>query len=1222
MVPVVFEAEPVALFPRSKGGGGFSLSSGAGTQLEGLPPRPDAGFIGRDETLLALDRAFDDHAIVLLHAYAGSGKTTAAAEFARWYRETGGIEGPVLFASFDRYQPLARVLDQFGQAFSKMLERTGGQWLALDDAARRRMALQIMRQVPLLWIWDNVEPVAAFPKGSASKWSAQEQRELADFLRAARETKAKFLLTSRRDEYDWLGDLPARIAVQPMPFQERLELARVLAAKHGRRLTDVEDWRPLLEFTQGNPLAITILVGQALRDGLRTREQVHAFVARLRAGEAVFHDEVAQGRTRSLAASLNYGFEHAFNKEERRQLALLHLFRSFVQATSMVQMAGLSREAGAQLLDRAAEVGLLTTYGGGAYSVHPALPWFFRKFFEQLSIEEQETAVRAYIEAVGSMGTYYHQQYTEGNREVISALKAEELNLLHAWSLGRQHGLWSRVISIMQGLRVLYDHTGRRAEWARLVAESRSDFVDPVTDGPIPGREVEWSLIIDYQARLARESRRWEQAVRLLRKKVDWSRRRRAQSPDRNSSRTLAASLHELAQAQREMDDPESIEAYRESFELANEIDDRAGAATAAFGLGHAYESLPAIHDPDEAEGWYQKSLELTPEGDRMYKASSLAQLGFIAHERFKEGRAGGRPQTELLRYLNDAMRRYHEAMEMTPKDAIIQVSAIHNQLGNLYYDAGEVARALRHYRESIRMTETAGDLYGAAKARFNVAVVLEGAGRTADARQYAEAALRGFKIYGDDTADEFQRTLPAVSPARQSWRLRRLTAYQPKCEEEIPMMMKKRKYQRCISAIRRLAGAIFVTAVIGTPAAQAQTLNTLANFNGANGAYPEQVGSLVQGTDLNFYGVTEEGGAGSNCGLAAGCGTVFSMAPSGALTTLYSFCVQAGCPDGAYPQGGLTQGSDGNFYGTTAGTTSCCGNGPDYGTVFKITPGGVLTTLHSFGGSDGAYPSGTLVQATNGILYGTTTEGGTFSCAIYVGCGTVFRITTAGKFKSLFSFNGATGAYPRGGLIEVKGKLYGAAQTGGTSANCNSLGYPTDGCGTIFSISTGGAFAVLHDFDGYDGLQPPNALVLGSNGSLYGATYSGGGCFGNADGCGTVFRITTAGSLTSLLDFNNDGANPAGTLIQASDGNFYGVTDGAGHNSTGGGVCGSAGYGTIFKITPSGVLTTLYTFSGASDGGCPDGGLIEGSDGNLYGTTYVGGASNLGTVFSLSVGL
>src|ERR1022692_2242250 len=218
MVPVVFEAEPVALFPRRKGGTGFSLSSGAGAELEGLPPRPDAGFIGRDEPLLALDRAFDDHAIVLLHAYAGSGKTTAAAEFARWYRETGGIDGPVLFTSFEHYRPLLSVVNDLGSAFDEVAQ----DWLALDETKRRGAALQLLRQRSVLWIWDNVEPVAGFPKGSESKWSAQEQRELADFLRAARETKAKFLLTSRREERDWLGDLPARIPVPRMPDPDRL----------------------------------------------------------------------------------------------------------------------------------------------------------------------------------------------------------------------------------------------------------------------------------------------------------------------------------------------------------------------------------------------------------------------------------------------------------------------------------------------------------------------------------------------------------------------------------------------------------------------------------------------------------------------------------------------------------------------------------------------------------------------------------------------------------------------------------------------------------------------------------------------------------------------------------------------------------------------------------------------------------------------------------------
>jgi hypothetical protein len=230
MVPVVFEAEPVALCPRRTGIGALTLKlDNSAAEIEGLPPRPDAGFIGRDGTLLALDRAFDDHAIVLLHAYAGSGKTSTAAEFARWYRETGGIDGPVLFTSFEHYRPLVSVLNDLASGFDDVSQ----DWLALGETKRRGAALQLLGQRSVLWIWDNVELVAGFPKGNESTWSAQEQSELADFLRAARETKAKFLLTSRRDERDWLGDLPASVAVPPMLFQVRVELTRALRPSMG-----------------------------------------------------------------------------------------------------------------------------------------------------------------------------------------------------------------------------------------------------------------------------------------------------------------------------------------------------------------------------------------------------------------------------------------------------------------------------------------------------------------------------------------------------------------------------------------------------------------------------------------------------------------------------------------------------------------------------------------------------------------------------------------------------------------------------------------------------------------------------------------------------------------------------------------------------------------------------------------------------------------------------
>jgi len=761
MVPVVFEAEPLALFPKRAGAPTLSFKlDTAVAPMEGLSAGPDAGFIGRDETLLALDRAFDTQRIVLLHAYAGSGKTTAAVEFARWYRETGGVPA-VLFSSFQHHKPLFSVLGDLGGVLDEGLTL---QWHAINDPKRRRAAaIEIMRQLPLLWVWDNVEGVAGFPRGTESQWSAQEQRELADFLREARGTKARFLLTSRRDERGWLGDLPAPVEVPRMPFQERLELARALASKHNRSLTEVEDWRPLLDFTQGNPLAITVLVGQALRDKLRTRDEIEAFVARLRAGERVFQDEESEGRTRSLAASLKYGFEHAFNEEERKQLALLHLFQGFVDVDALRRMTGFTREAGIVLLDRAAEVGLLTAHGGGYYAIHPALPWFFRKLFEERDPEAREAAVRAYVEAVGALGSYYHNQYGAGNRDVIGVLRAEEPNLLHAWALARKHGWWDPVTSAMQGLRQLYDHTGRRAEWARLVAEIVPDFVDPETGGPLPGREDEWGFANDYRVRLARETRQWEAAERLQRIRVERD-RRRFRDDDQNTVRTLAVGLHELGEIQRETGRAECADSYRESFDLALGIQDRSGAATAAFNLGHSYLDTPAMRNLDEAERWYRKSLDLTPAGDRLGRARCLGQLGHVAYERFQDARKAGRPQAEILRHLNDAARQYHEALQMTPSDAIGQLAAIHNQLGVIYRNAGDLDRALHHYRESIRLEEAQGNLYGAAQTRYNVALALAGARRFPEARQYADAALRGYQSYGGGAADKVQDTLDLIA--------------------------------------------------------------------------------------------------------------------------------------------------------------------------------------------------------------------------------------------------------------------------------------------------------------------------------------------------------------------------------------------------------------------------------------------------------------------------
>jgi uncharacterized repeat protein (TIGR03803 family) len=367
--------------------------------------------------------------------------------------------------------------------------------------------------------------------------------------------------------------------------------------------------------------------------------------------------------------------------------------------------------------------------------------------------------------------------------------------------------------------------------------------------------------------------------------------------------------------------------------------------------------------------------------------------------------------------------------------------------------------------------------------------------------------------------------------------------------------------------------------------ASPAQTFTTLVNFDGANGALPYFM-SLIQGTDGNYYGTTQGGGV-------FGDGTVFKITPGGTLTTLYSFCAQAGCTDGSYPYAGLVQASNGNFYGTTleGGTTG-------YGTVFKITSAGTLTTLHSFDYTDGASPASVLMQASNGDLYGTTRNGGTSG-----NYGTVFKITLGATLTTLHIFLGYTagdGANPYAGLVQgTNGDLYGTTLAGGTP-----------NAGTIFRMTPAGALTPLYAFSPDDdgAYNPYCGLVQAANGDFYGTTFGGG-----VNGYGIVFKITPGGTLTTLYSFDDtDGASIYAGLVLATDGNFYGTTSAGGTNQD----------GTVFKITPGGTLTTLHIFD-RTDGSNPFGGLMQATNGTFYGTTYAGGTDEFdGTVFSLSVGL
>jgi tetratricopeptide (TPR) repeat protein len=766
-VPVVFEAAAVRLFPRA--GEEFQVNFRAHAPAEsGVPPAPDIGFIGRDETILKLDRTFNEQSIVLLHGYAGSGKTSAVAEFARWYGQTGNLSGPVLFISFEQHKTLPRVLDELGRAFESGLSKGGIQWLTLDDEQRRDVALQVLRQIPVLWVWDNVEPIGGFPTGTPSAWNASEQEGLADFLRAGRGTKAKFLLTSRRDERDWLHDLPARIGLPPMPFDERVQMTEELAKKRGRRLDDVEDWRSLLRFTQGNPLTLTVLVGQALREGLRSRDQIEGFVGKLQAGEAVFEDEASEGRTRSLAASLAYGFENAFTEAERKQLALLHLFQGFVQVPALQLMGaeeeewclpevrGITREDGIVLLDRAAEVGLLTELGHASYSIHPALPWFFRRLFEHQHAEQRIAATRAFVEAMGALGNYYNSRYEAGNSEVVIALTAEERNLLRAQALALSNGWSNPLAGAMSGLEELYGHTGPIVEWSRLVMEVVPDFFEPMTGGPIPGKEAAGSQMTQYRVSLARTARCWKEAERLQSASVKQNRQWAApilakppqewNSKDERSIRILAATLHDLSEVQREQRDASCIAGYNDAIALAELISDFQGAASCTFNLGRAYIELAPIRDLGAAEGCFKRGLAMLSKDDRMGQAKCLGQLGLVAYVQFCETSGANLTPGQRLGHLLRARAHYAQALDMFPASAVGELATTHSQLGIVCSSLGQIDVALDHYLASARLLEGVGDRFEAGKTRYNAAFALAGARLVADAREWVQAALRDFR--------------------------------------------------------------------------------------------------------------------------------------------------------------------------------------------------------------------------------------------------------------------------------------------------------------------------------------------------------------------------------------------------------------------------------------------------------------------------------------------
>jgi uncharacterized repeat protein (TIGR03803 family) len=382
--------------------------------------------------------------------------------------------------------------------------------------------------------------------------------------------------------------------------------------------------------------------------------------------------------------------------------------------------------------------------------------------------------------------------------------------------------------------------------------------------------------------------------------------------------------------------------------------------------------------------------------------------------------------------------------------------------------------------------------------------------------------------------------------------------------------------------------------------------------FQGPDGAWP--YGGLTRGKDGNFYGTTTIGGVG--CG-GPGCGTVYKLTPDGTQTVIYAFKNDA---DGREPrEGTLIIDKQGNLYGTTVrGGNVNCGLALGCGTIFKVALDGTKTTLHVFqGGTDGESPYGGLVVDKKGNLYGATLGGGVPTCGDYGGCGLVFKLATDGTYTVLHAFAaGSDGAFPNGRVtIDAAGNLYGTTIGGGTGP-CDFD--PPNGCGTVFKTAPDGTTTILHSFQsGTEGDWPMAAVVPGPDGALYGTTFDHGD---PACDCGTVFKLTQDGTLTTLHRFTgSDGGAPDTETVFDRAGDLFGTA------SLGGTRClRHGGCGTVYEIDNNGVFRSLHSLNGGSQGKYPGGAVFVDRSGAVYGTGVWGANQSCpygcGTLFKLKV--
>jgi hypothetical protein len=757
--PFILEAAPLRIAEKIAVEGALIfrisiLERGQEIKPERMDPRllkrePELGIYGRDELALMLEQAFDHGAVVLLFGEDGAGKTCAAVEFARWQANNGANgDQPILYTSLANCANLTEVLDEFGQVYAGALLERHLVWNELEDFQREKLIKDVLKKVPLLWIWDDFERVN---QDRVTPWERTEKEKLVEFIKSLADSAARLLIISNNPEKELSEDV-LRVKIQPLTQSSVASLVR-------RRLRE----RPIPGVTEQAALE---LIGE----GAVNLKVLDIFLKHPDLFTSPAPDVLLGGLVTAMLDALSH--------EDQQLISLAALFSTVLNIDVLVEMGnpqrpwclseikGYTQEKIQQTLARAEALGLIAHISGRYYLLDAVLlndlvPELQRRF-------SLDKAGAAFANAMSLLSRDLAQRWENGDKEQIGLLEAEETNLKHALILAYQHGWRNALARLLMGLRLVYIQHGQYVPWARLLDTVAPDYL---TGTGKLRREMgsDAILYVECCVEVSQLRQRFSEAANWQQLRVDWERRLAADvlytDPQKLDAeavqkiKSLASALAFLGELHMKAGSPKAIDAYKAAFRTVKLLKKTSLAAQYAYHIADGYIVIPAGQNLQMARRWIKKSLSLRDEADRLGRGQSTALFGKVAFEKFMKGQKEYRPGAEQVGYLNEALGFSFDALNLLPEDAAAELGNVHETIGYLYLQAENMLdAALEHYDLAIKYKEQVQDIYGAARARFNVAVALFLLARFEKGHQYALEALRGFEALGAEGEGEAQK--------------------------------------------------------------------------------------------------------------------------------------------------------------------------------------------------------------------------------------------------------------------------------------------------------------------------------------------------------------------------------------------------------------------------------------------------------------------------------